>query len=66
MMWSLPPGAYSFSAAGKAVFRPTPAPTDDEVARVAAPVFRRVEGKQVELPFGGFEADPPAGDEFER
>jgi len=41
-------GVYSFSARGQGVFHPTPAPSDDDVARVAAAVFRRV-GKIVDV-----------------
>jgi len=36
-------GVYSFPAGKKPVFHPTPAPTDEEVAQVAATVWRRVE-----------------------
>jgi hypothetical protein len=36
-------GLYSFPAGRKPVFHPTPAPTDEDVARVVASVFRRVE-----------------------
>ena len=36
-------GAYSFPPGRKPVFHPTPAPTDEDVARVVAAVFRRVE-----------------------
>jgi len=38
-------GVYSFSVGRRPVFHPTPAPRDDDVARVAAAVFRRVERK---------------------
>jgi hypothetical protein len=38
-------GVYSFPVGGKPVFHPLPAPRDEEVAEVAAEVFRRVEGK---------------------
>jgi hypothetical protein len=38
-------GVYSFSVGRKPLFHPTPAPRDDDVARVAAAVFRRVERK---------------------
>ncbi|MES1166925.1 MAG: transposase, partial [Pseudomonadota bacterium] len=34
-------GVYSFPAGGQPVFHPTPAPTDEDVARVAADVVRR-------------------------
>ena len=36
-------GVYRFPPGGKPVFHPTPSPTDEDVARVAAAVFRRVE-----------------------
>jgi hypothetical protein len=36
-------GLYSFPVGRKPVFHPTPAPTDEDVARVVAAVFRRVE-----------------------
>ena len=36
-------GVYSFPPGREPVFHPTPAPTDEDVARVAAAVFRRVE-----------------------
>ena len=36
-------GVYSFPVGRAPVFHPTPAPTDEDVARVAAAVFRRVE-----------------------
>jgi len=36
-------GVYSFPIGRKPVFHPTPSPTDEDVARVAAAVFRRVE-----------------------
>jgi len=36
-------GAYSFPPGREPVFHPTPAPTDEGVARVVAAVFRRVE-----------------------
>jgi hypothetical protein len=35
-------GVYSFSLGRAPVFHPTPGPTDEDVARVAASVFRRV------------------------
>jgi hypothetical protein len=36
-------GAYSFPTGRKPVFHPIPAPTDEDVARIVAAVFRRVE-----------------------
>ena len=36
-------GVYTFPVGRAPVFHPTPAPTDEDVARVAAAVFRRVE-----------------------
>jgi hypothetical protein len=36
-------GVYTFPVGRAPVFHPTPAPTDEDVARVAATVFRRVE-----------------------
>ena len=36
-------GVYTFPSSRKPVFHPTPSPTDEDVARVAAAVFRRVE-----------------------
>jgi hypothetical protein len=38
-------GVYSFPIGRKPVFHPTPAPRDEDVAHVAAAVFRRVERK---------------------
>jgi Putative transposase/Transposase zinc-binding domain len=38
-------GVYSFSAGRNPVFHPTPGPRDEDVAHVAAAVFRRVERK---------------------
>jgi hypothetical protein len=38
-------GLYSFPVGRKPVFHPTPAPRDEDVAHVAAAVFRRVERK---------------------
>ena len=38
-------GVYSFPVGRKPVFHPTPAPRDEDVAHVAAAVFRRVERK---------------------
>jgi len=38
-------GVYSFAVAGQPVFHPTPAPRDEDIARIAAAVFRRVERK---------------------
>jgi hypothetical protein len=38
-------GVYSLSAGKAPVFHPTPAPTDEDVARVVASVFRRLERK---------------------
>jgi hypothetical protein len=38
-------GAYSFPPGRKPVFHPTPAPTDEDVARVVAAVFRRIESR---------------------
>jgi hypothetical protein len=38
-------GLYSFPAGCKPVFHPTPSPTDEDIAHVAAAVFRRVERK---------------------
>ena len=38
-------GVYGFSTGHNPIFHPMPAPTDDDVADVAAAVFRRVEGK---------------------
>jgi hypothetical protein len=36
-------GVYTFPVGRAPVFHPTPAPTDEDVARVAAAVFRRME-----------------------
>jgi hypothetical protein len=41
-------GVYTFPAGRAPVFHPTPAPTDEDVARVAAAVFRRVERRLAE------------------
>jgi hypothetical protein len=38
-------GIYSFPSAGKPIFHPLPSPSDEDVAHVAAAVFRRVERK---------------------
>src|SRR5262249_34813082 len=38
-------GTYSFPAGGSPVFHPTPSPTDEDIADVAADVFRRIERK---------------------
>jgi len=38
-------GVFTIVDAGKPTFHPTPAPSDDDVAQIAASVFRRVEGK---------------------
>jgi hypothetical protein len=38
-------GVYSFPGGRKPVFHPTPSPRDEDVARVVAAVFRRVERK---------------------
>jgi len=38
-------GVYSFGVAGRPVFPPTAAPRDDDIACIAAAVFRRVERK---------------------
>jgi hypothetical protein len=48
-------GACSFPPGRKPVFHPTPAPTDEEVARVVAAVFRRVERALAD----GFRAGSP-------
>ncbi len=39
-------GLYSFPAGQRPVFHPTPSPTDEEVAEVAAEIWRRVERRQ--------------------
>ena len=41
-------GVYSFPTGAAPVFHPTPGPTDEDVARVVAAVFRRVEQKLVD------------------
>ena len=41
-------GVYTFPVGRAPVFHPTPAPTDEDVARVAAAVFRRVEARLAE------------------
>jgi hypothetical protein len=38
-------GVYTFPSAGKPIFDPVPSPSDEDVAQVAAAVFRRVERK---------------------
>ncbi len=46
-------GVYSFSAGRKPLFHPTPAPSDDDVAHVAAAIFRRVERRLADREPGG-------------
>jgi hypothetical protein len=41
-------GVYTFPVGRAPVFHPTPAPTDEDVARVAAAVFRQVEARLAE------------------
>jgi hypothetical protein len=41
-------GVYSFPSAGKPIFHPVRSPSDEDVAEVAAAVFRRVERKLAE------------------
>ena len=48
-------GVYCFPFAGKPVFHPLPSPTDEDIAQIAAAVFRRVQRK-----LGGRE---PAGEQ---
>ena len=43
-------GVYTFPGGKKPVFHPTPSPRDEDVARVAAATFRRVERKMLAGP----------------